>query len=86
MQCLPRTVRAHRLRDRVLRDEQQHFVKDTQTDFREFSAVFKNRTETNKQTNKQNTPQRPVSDKEKCTALLKIGSILLRKERKFHFI
>ena len=39
----------------------------------------------NKQTNKQNTPLRHVSDKEKCTALLKIGSIL-GKERKFHFI
>ena len=38
-----------------------------------------------KQTNKQNTSLRHVSDKEKCTALLKIGSIS-RKERKFYFV
>ena len=38
-----------------------------------------------KQTNKQNTSLRHVSDKEKCTALLKIGSIL-RKERNFYFV
>ena len=81
MQCLPRTVRVHHLRIRVLRDERQQFIKDTQTNFHEFSAVFKHRTETNKQ----NTPLWPVSDKEKCTALLKIGSIL-RKERKFYFV
>ena len=43
--------------------------------------VFKHRTEkTDKQTNKQNTPLRPVSDKEKLTAQLKIGNILRRKK------